>query len=73
MATVSGTVTATESDQPALKTSNGKTLKLSTKTDKGEKRLEALAKKDAKVKVRGNKDGDTLEVTKVKSTKAKKK
>jgi hypothetical protein len=72
-ATLSGTATATESGGPALKTSSGKTIKLSAKTDKGEKHLEALAKKDAKVKVRGKKDGDTLEVTKVKSTKAKKK
>lgn len=52
---------------------NGKTLKLSAKTEKGEKRLDALAKKDAKVNVRGKKDGDTLEVTKVKSAKANKK
>ncbi len=71
-ATVSGTVTE-KSGEPALKMSSGKTLKLLAKADKGEKRLEALVKKDAKVKVRGKKDGDTLEVTKVKSTKVKKK
>ncbi len=72
-ASLSGTVTTTNSGEPALKTSSGKTLKLSAKTDKGEQRLDALAKKDAKVKVRGKKSGDTLEVTKVKSAKAKKK
>jgi hypothetical protein len=71
-ATLSGTVTTTKSGEPALKTSSGKTFKLSTKTDKGKKRLGALAKKDTKVKVQGKKSGDTLEVTKLKRTKAKK-
>ena len=48
-------------------------LELEVKSTKGEKRLEALAKKKTKVKVTGKKSGNTLEVSQLKTTKGKQK
>jgi hypothetical protein len=61
-ATLSGTLSETTAGDVALKTSDGKALKLSTKSAKTEKALQDLAKRDAKVEVKGLKKGDALEV-----------
>jgi hypothetical protein len=64
---------STKSGEPVLKVRGGDVLKLEAKSTKGEKRLEALAKKTTKVKVTGKKSGNTLEVSQLKTTKGKQK